>query len=93
MLVLVVILLLECFFFGYHAGKALNSPVVVKPSQAKKLLLISIDGFRFEYLTRGLTPNLAKLGITLQCVSFFDSCSKIWIYSASRSSVPELYVS
>ena len=60
--VLIFVLFAEFFFLGYHYGKAQTPPTIGKSRKGKKLLLISIDGFRFEYLTRGQTPNLAKLG-------------------------------
>jgi predicted AlkP superfamily pyrophosphatase or phosphodiesterase len=28
----------------------------------RRVILVSIDGFRFEYLRRGETPTLSKLG-------------------------------
>lgn len=60
--ILLLILLCEFFILGYQIGKALGLAANGKSKKAKRLLVVSIDGFRFEYLTRGLTPNLAKLG-------------------------------
>ncbi|WP_296817308.1 ectonucleotide pyrophosphatase/phosphodiesterase [Brevundimonas sp.] len=34
---------------------------VAAPAAARPLILIGIDGFRADYLARGLTPNLARL--------------------------------
>jgi predicted AlkP superfamily pyrophosphatase or phosphodiesterase len=42
-----------------HAAVAPASPVV--PARADSLLLVSIDGFRADYLDRGITPNLARV--------------------------------
>ncbi|WP_395333378.1 ectonucleotide pyrophosphatase/phosphodiesterase [Novosphingobium sp. BL-8H] len=47
---------------------ALSSPVIAKPNDAKPevsrepvVILVSIDGFRADYLDRGITPNLSAL--------------------------------
>jgi predicted AlkP superfamily pyrophosphatase or phosphodiesterase len=53
----------ECFFVGYMIGKDPRVDLVPDVKfPKKKLLLISIDGFRFDYIMRGKTPNLAQLG-------------------------------
>lgn len=46
------------------------------PSKRHKLLLISLDGFGFDYLHRGLTPNLAKManeGVSGRMLAQFPS--------------------
>lgn len=40
---------------------ALAALLLVVPVQARTVLLVSIDGFRADYLSRGLTPNLSAL--------------------------------
>ena len=45
-------------------------------SKRHKLLLISLDGFRFDYLRRGLTPNLARMadeGVSGKMLAQFPS--------------------
>lgn len=37
------------------------APAVATPARAQALVLISIDGFRADYLQLGLTPNLARI--------------------------------
>jgi ectonucleotide pyrophosphatase/phosphodiesterase family protein 5 len=38
-----------------------SAPPVAKASAASPLILVSIDGFRWDYLNRGITPNLSAL--------------------------------
>jgi ectonucleotide pyrophosphatase/phosphodiesterase family protein 5 len=51
--------LLACLLLAACAG----SPRVAVPSAATRppVILVSIDGFRAEYLARGLTPNISAL--------------------------------
>jgi predicted AlkP superfamily pyrophosphatase or phosphodiesterase len=45
---------------GGCAGKAPEAPATGSPGRAV-VLLVSLDGFRWDYLDRGLTPNLSRL--------------------------------
>ncbi|HEY5803183.1 MAG TPA: ectonucleotide pyrophosphatase/phosphodiesterase [Lysobacter sp.] len=40
-----------------------QSSTAVAPARAQAVLLISIDGFRADYLDRGITPNLARIAV------------------------------
>ncbi len=52
-------------FFGMAACSHMpaSPPIAesVTPSEAPRLILISIDGFRADYLKEGITPNLQAL--------------------------------
>lgn len=55
--------MVEVFCVGYMVGSHPRVPVLPSENpKPKKLLLISIDGFRFDYIMRGKTPNLVALG-------------------------------
>ncbi|MDB5423215.1 MAG: type phosphodiesterase/nucleotide pyrophosphatase family protein [Phenylobacterium sp.] len=41
-----------------------GSPARARPAPATLTILVSIDGFRADYLQRGLTPNIAALAAT-----------------------------
>lgn len=49
------------FVATYMAFNATARAFSVSKEPTQPLLLISIDGFRYDYLYRGLTPNLARL--------------------------------
>jgi predicted AlkP superfamily pyrophosphatase or phosphodiesterase len=49
---------LACLALAFSAGCATNPPATTRPTP---LLLISIDAYRADYLSRGLTPTLAML--------------------------------
>jgi predicted AlkP superfamily pyrophosphatase or phosphodiesterase len=49
---------------GRPAGPAEVATKRVAPIEIPPLILVSIDGFRADYLDRGLTPNLAALAAT-----------------------------
>ncbi len=38
-----------------------STPMAVRASPTSPLILVSIDGFRWDYLNRGITPNLSAL--------------------------------
>lgn len=60
--VTLLVLCIDSFAIGFISGKAsMKHRLVVAPNR-KKLILISIDGFRFDYIMRGKTPNLVELG-------------------------------
>ena len=40
------------------------APSLAKASAASPLILVSIDGFRWDYIDRGITPNLSALAAT-----------------------------
>jgi len=51
---LVVLAVLGAIIFGIvYSVKGKNPPT---------LLIVSLDGFRYDYLGRGLTPNILALG-------------------------------
>ncbi len=56
--------MLRCSFaallFGGCASRARESPAPGAPGRAT-VVLVSLDGFRWDYLDRGLTPNLSRL--------------------------------
>jgi predicted AlkP superfamily pyrophosphatase or phosphodiesterase len=90
--VLAVIICYEIFLLGYYIGKAHVPPAVGRSKNAKKLLLVSIDGFRFEYLARGKTPHLAKLakhGYTARLIPQFPSYTFPNHYSLVTGLFPE----
>ena len=52
---MVVLAVLGGLIFGIvYSVKAKNPPM---------LLIVSLDGFRYDYLQRGATPNLVALGM------------------------------
>lgn len=53
------LLVLACLFLACGCAPAPRHPVA--PSQPHPLILVSIDGFRADYLDRGITPALAAL--------------------------------
>ncbi len=53
--------LLGALLFALGAGCATQPPAAGKTASAHPLLLISIDGYRPDYLARGLSPTLAML--------------------------------
>ena len=62
----------SCWILGEHSVFNLQDTF----SKRHKLLLISLDGFRFDYLRRGLTPNLTKLadeGVSGRMLAQFPS--------------------
>lgn len=66
MLMLMILLLITfiigigCFMFNTSRSKD-KFAIQSNKSSIPPLILISIDGFRYDYLKRGLTPNLRKL--------------------------------
>jgi predicted AlkP superfamily pyrophosphatase or phosphodiesterase len=55
------------WFFRLAAALCLLAPVAIQAAPAKRTpvtILVSIDGFRPDYLDRGVTPVLNKLGAT-----------------------------
>lgn len=59
----ILVWMVDCFIFGYAVGlhKTRKGGVVVSGVK-KRVLLVSIDGFRFDYIMRGKTPHIAALG-------------------------------
>lgn len=49
----------------------------------KRLLLISIDGFKYDYMDLGFTPTLERIGISLKPARYmiFSQVRTIWLSS------------
>lgn len=60
--VTILVLCVDSFVIGFISGKASRKNQLIAAPNRKKLILISIDGFRFDYIMRGKTPNLVELG-------------------------------
>lgn len=59
-------------------------------------ILVSIDGLRYDYLRRGLTPHLSSLSkdrfLPIQ-TSIFMGCSEEWYLRTFKGSISKLYIS
>ena len=63
-LMILIMLLLITFVIGigmFMFNSSQNDEFAIESSSVMPLILISIDGFRYDYLKRGITPNLKKL--------------------------------
>ncbi|HVQ32789.1 MAG TPA: ectonucleotide pyrophosphatase/phosphodiesterase [Lysobacter sp.] len=56
--------LLSCLLLAACATVGPSSPPAPSAMAAPPVVLVSIDGFRADYLDRGLTPNLSRLAAT-----------------------------
>lgn len=65
-LVITMYFFLLGMFTGLNLGK--RRPSGLPGAARKRVLMISIDGFRYDYILRGHSPNLASLGTDHQCV-------------------------
>lgn len=65
-LIMILLCLLVTFVFGvgmfmFNTSVPKDQYAIQSLASVPPLILISIDGFRYDYLKRGLTPNLKKL--------------------------------
>lgn len=53
-----------CFSLLHYRASSLANVHAQSFCKAKRTILLSIDGFRYDYIDRGLTPTMAKIGKT-----------------------------
>lgn len=61
MITLLLLIVFSIRMFMHSLNNETAASYAVMKAKVSPLILISIDGFRYDYLKRGLTPNLLKL--------------------------------